>query len=270
MTNLKSRRHLVPHHWHQRTTIKEWNFHKQPAVSSAHIWGWGIADPKVSPLTGNPDLAELSWEDIATPQGHTQNPANSGCAYCRGTAVGSHCRPAAQKARGFVIRTFNTDGWAFMSSPSRYGIRTCLRPVRRRLAHFWDSRQESTDLRVKGTLSHTHTSLCGEKRPRTFLGYSSQDLTEDLNPAWAMLSPASPQTIYSGLGVFEEARELQMPLHHTPRDLSTCLPQAIKSHTQIYLPKIHPNKPSFTRQTLSKGEEARLCQLLLGKEQTEN
>lgn len=127
-------------------------------------------------------------------------------------------RPGASS----FIRTFNTDGWAFMSSPSRYGIRTCLRPVRRRLAHFWDSRQESTDLRVEGTLSHTHTSLCGEKRPRTFLGYLSHDLTED--PAWAMLSSASPQTIYSGLGVFEEARELQMPLHHTPRDLSTCLP----------------------------------------------
>lgn len=179
--------------------------------------------PKFSPLTGNPDLAELSWEDIATPHKTQQTVAMPTAEILQSEATtGQQPKRPGASSSGTSTQTV----LAFMSSPSRYGIRTCLRSVRCRLAHSWDSRQESTDLRVGGTLSHAHTSLCGEKRPKT--------LTEDLNPAWARLSSASPQTIYSGLGVFEEARELQMPLHHTPRDLSTCLPRAIKSHTQRY------------------------------------
>lgn len=111
------------------------------------FWGREITDSKVSPHHRKPDLTELSWEDISMPHGHTQNPANSGCVYCRDTAGGSHHRPAARKPGALSSGPSKPTVLAFVSVPSPYGIRTCLWPLGCRLAHFWDSRQEDTDLR---------------------------------------------------------------------------------------------------------------------------
>lgn len=224
MTNLKARHHLC-----HIIGIKELQSKRGISINNRQcpvptFWGRGITNSNVSPPHRKPDLAELSWEDISTPHGYTQNPANSGCVYCRDTADGSHNRPTARKPGVLSSGPSKPKVFAFVSVPSPYGIRTCLWPLRGRLARFWDSRQEDTDLREGGTLGYVHTSMCVEKRPRTFLCFSSRDLTEDLNSTWATLSPASPQTIYSNLSIYKEARGLQMPLHHTLRDLSTCLP----------------------------------------------
>lgn len=196
-------------------------------MSGGHSWGRGTTNSKLSPLIGN-----QTWlgRHLHTTRPHTKPSKQRLCLLLRETrqSVGSYHRPAACKPGALSSGPSKPMVLAFASIPSRYGIRTCLWPLRCRLAHFWDSTQGTTDLGAGGG-AHlaTHAHLCvGSRGPG--LPFAFFILRPDRGRTWIpfglTLSLASPRTSYSSLSEYEEARELQMLLHHTRRDLSTCLP----------------------------------------------